>query len=296
MVAVLFLAARGPEALGAEVPAVPPVPNPFGRELYFAAEGEGGWLLKFDAQGRLAWSHATPMARDLRLLANGNLLFPYNEHYDSKKNDNASGVKEIDPAGRVVFHFRTTGQVFSCDRTADGLTLVGAASQGRILFVDAAGQVVRAVTVANKPGHACMRHVRALAGGGCLVAEESAQAAREYDPSGRMVREWKVPFPAFCAERQANGHTLVSGRTGIVDFDADGKSVWRIEAKDFPTLGIRWCAGFQPLETGDILMCNAGGKVPLVRFARDGRVVWQSNVEPWALPMGHAVCIAKEKN
>jgi hypothetical protein len=278
-------------ACGVENPEVSQMPNPFGRELYFTSEGDGGWILRFDAAGRVVWSFATPMSRDLRVLPNGNLLFPYNENYDSKKHDNVSGVKEIDPTGRLVFQFQTTGQVFSCDRAADGLTLVGAASQGKILFVNLSGVVVRSFSVLNKPGHACMRHVRALPDGNCIVAEEIANAAREYDATGKMVRELKVPFPAFSTERGTNGHTLVSGRTGIVEFNAEGKIIWQLDAKDFPMLGIRWCAGFQSLENGDILLCNAGGKVPLIRFARDGRVVWQSNSDAWALPMGHGVCV-----
>jgi hypothetical protein len=280
-------------AVAAAAPVIPAMPNPPGRELYFTSEGDGGWILRFDAAGNVAWKYATPMSRDLRVLPNGNLLFPYNENYDSGKDDNLSGVREIDPSGHLVFHFQTTGQVFSCDRAADGLTLVGAASQGKILFVDAAGTVVRTVTVVNKPGHACMRHVRALAGGNCLVAEESANAVREYDTAGRMIREIKVPFPAFAAARLANGHTVVSGRTGMVDVDANGSTGWQIEARNFPALGIRWCAGFQVLDNGDILLCNAGGKVPLIRFTPDGKVAWQSNTEAWPLPMGHAARYVK---
>lgn len=274
-------------------PSLPPMPNPLGRELYFAAEGTGGGIMKLDASGKVVWQFASRMSRDVRILPGGNVLFPYNENYDSKKSDNASGVLEVDRKGDVVFSFRTTGQVFSCDRSADGLTLVGAASQGKILFVNSSAVVVRSVTVLNKPGHSCMRHVRALPDGACIVAEESANAAREYDATGKMVREFKVPFPAFSTERLANGHTLISGRTGIVECDAEGKIVWQIEARNFPNLGIRWCAGFQSLENGDILMCNAGGKIPLIRFTRDGRAAWQSNTEAWPLPMGHGVAVGK---
>ena len=43
-------------------------------------------------------------------------LFCYNRNYDSGKHDNPNGVMEVAPDKRVVFHFATTGQVWSCQR------------------------------------------------------------------------------------------------------------------------------------------------------------------------------------
>ncbi len=285
----LLAAGAASAAMPAETPAIPPMPNPPGFEFYFAAEGDGGGIFHFDATGGVRKICDAPMSRDVRLLPNGNLLFPYNKDYDSKKGDNTSGVKEADPSGKIVFHFQTTGQVFSCDRAADGTTLVGAASQGKILFVNPSGEFVRAISVSNKPGHSCMRHVRALPGGNFIVAEESASAVREYDAAGRIVHDWKIPFPPFSIERSTNGHTRVSGKTGLVELDANGKIVWQIESRNFPMIGIRWCAGFQSLEDGDVLVCNAGGRVPFIRLSRDGRVVWQSNSDAWPMPFGHGL-------
>ena len=54
------------------------------------------------------------MSRDIFRLPNGNILFSYNDGYNSGRQDNASGVKEVTPKGEVVFHFQTTGHVFSC--------------------------------------------------------------------------------------------------------------------------------------------------------------------------------------
>jgi len=101
------------------------------------------------------------------------------------KHDNPSGVMEVTPDKRVVFAFSTTGQVWSCQRMADGNTLVGAASQGKLLVVNPAAKVIKTIQVLNPPGHSCLRNARQIADGHFLVAEESAHAAREYSAAGK---------------------------------------------------------------------------------------------------------------
>jgi len=111
------------------------------RPPLYAAEG-AQQIIQYDAAGHVVWTHPASMSRDASRLPNGNTLFCYNEAYDSKRHDNPSGVREVTTDHRVVFDFRTTGQVWSCQRLADGSTLVAAASQGKLLVVDRAGTVV----------------------------------------------------------------------------------------------------------------------------------------------------------
>lgn len=261
------------------------------RALVFAAEGGGGWILRFGRDGAIQWAYPAPMSRDVWLLPGGNVLFAYNEQYKSSAHDNPSGVMEVTPDKKIVFQFKTTGQVWSCQRLPDGNTLVGAASQGKVLVVSPQGKIVREFKVKNAAGHSCMRHVRGLPNGNVLVAEESASAVREYDAQGRLVHDWPVPFTPFSMVRLAGGSTLVCGRTRMAELDADGKAAWSLDAKDYPDLGIRWFAGLQVLADGRIFVCNAGGKVGFVEFSRDGKVVWKSNEELIGLPIGHGICV-----
>lgn len=244
-------------------------------------------ILRFGPDGAVDWEYPAEMARDVWRLPDGNVLFPFNRNYGTVTN--IGGAMEVTPDRRVVFQFATAGQVFSCQRMADGDTLVAAASQGRLLIVRPDGVVRRSIAVLNKPGHACMRNARALPDGHFLVGEENAMAAREYDASGALVREFKVPFPAYSAVRLPDGGTLVCGRTGIRDFDRAGKVRWSLDAAELPNLGIRWFAGLQALPNGNLFVCNAGGRVPLFEIARDKRVVWQSNDAPSDLPFGHGI-------
>jgi hypothetical protein len=185
---------------------------------------------------------------------------------------------EVTPDKRVAWQFKTRGQVYSCQRMADGNTLVGATQQGKLLVVSPAGEVVKAFQIANAAaGHGSMRNVRALQGGGFLVAEESARAAREYDADGRLVREFKTPFPTYSAIRLPSGHTVTCGRTGIVEFDSEGRVVWELSEAEVPELGIRWFAGLQVLPNGNFFVCNAGGKVPFAEINRQKQIVWRSD-------------------
>ena len=249
----------------------------------YAAEGAKK-ILSYDRAGKVAWEYPAGMSRDVWRLPNGNVLFCYNDHYDSGKNDNPSGVMEVTSDKTIVFHFRTTGQVWSCQRLTNGNTLVGNASQGKLLIVDPLGAVVKTISLRNQPGHSCLRYARGLPNGNYLVAEESATAVREYDATGTLVREIRTKFPPFSAVRLANGNTVISGKLGIVEVDSAGKDVWQLNATDLPELGIRWFAGVQVLPGGNLFICNAGGTVPVFEINREKRVVWKC-MEP--LPLGH---------
>lgn len=261
--------------------------------IYYAAEGVGK-ILGYDANGRVNWEYPAEMSRDVWRLPNGNILFCYNRAYDSKKNDNPSGVLEVTPDKKVVFHFETTGQVWACQRLSNGETLIGAASQGKLFIVDAHGRITRTIALRNKPGHSCIRHARALESGNFLVAEESARTVREYDPAGKVVREIAPPFAPFSVERLPNGNTLVSGKDGIIEVDAVGKVVWQLAATEIPQLGVRWLAGFRVLPGGNLLVVNAGGKVPLFEVTRDAakKVVWSSAAYDVKIPAGHGIDLA----
>ena len=268
-------------------PTIASPPSPF----VYAAEGCGK-ILRFGADGRIDWEFPAQVARDVWVLPNGNVLFPYNDDYSSQRNDNPSGVMEVTPDKKVVFHFRTTGQVFSCQRMTDGNTLVGAASQGKLLVIDPRAKVVREIKVLNAPGHGCLRNVRQTAAGTFLTAEESAKAAREYASDGKLVREFKCAFPPYSVVRLTNDHTLVCGAQGMTEFDASGRALWSVTGKDYPEVGLRWFAGVQVLPDGGIFVCNAGGKVPFFVLGPDRRVRWlsatgSSSAAP--VPVGHGI-------
>jgi len=254
----------------------------------YAAEG-ARQIVEYGPDGKIAWDYPAEMSRDVWRLANGNTLFCFNRDYNSARHDNPSGVMEVTPDRKIAWQFATTGQVWSCQRLADGNTLVGAASQGKLLIVGPDGKVSREIRVLNKAGHSCLRNARQLPNGHFLVAEESARAAREYAPDGQLVREIKVSFAPFSVVRLANGCTVISGQKSMVEVDAAGQTIWTLEGSEIPEIGIRWFAGIQVLPGGNIFICNAGGKIPFLEVTRDKRVVWHSGPGDPPFPMGHGI-------
>jgi hypothetical protein len=234
-------------------------------------------IVRLDAEGKIVWEYPADTARDVWMLPNGNVLFPYS--ISNGVNRAETGAMEVTPDKKVVWKYATTGQVYSCQRMADGNTLIGATEQGKLLIVNPAGELVRSIEIKNsKAGHGSMRNVRELENGNVLVAEENAKAAREYDREGNLLREFKTPYPTFSAVRLPSGHTMTSGRTGITEFDKEGKVVWELKSEEVPTLGIRWFAGIQVLPNGNLFICNAGGKVPLFEITKEKKIVWMSEI------------------
>ncbi len=253
--------------------------------LLFAAEG-ARQILRYDNTGQVAWSVAAEMSRDAWQLPNGNILFCYNTNYDSHKNDNPGGVMEVTVEKRVVFHFKTTGQVWSCQRLADGNTLVGASSQGKLLIVTPKADIVREIRLISRGGHSCLRNARQISGGDFLVAEESARAVRRYSPVGKLVREIKLNFAPYSAVLLDGGNILACGQQTIVEVDENDAIVWSLEGRDLPELGVRWFAGIQVLPGGNVFICNAGGKVGFFEITRDRRIAWRSKD---GFPIGHGI-------
>ena len=258
------------------------------RRILFASEGAKKVMI-LGKDGGIEWEYQAEMSRDAWLLPNGNVLFCYNTAYQSENNDNPSGVMEVTTAKKIVFDFRTTGQVWSCQRLTDGNTLVGAASQGKLLIVSPAGKIVKEILLKSKGGHSCLRNARQTAAGTFLVAEESAHAVREYSADGTLIHELHVNFPPYSAVRLANGHTLACGLKSMVEFDQDGVVTWSLADTEIADMGIRWFAGIQVLSNGNIVVCNAGGKVPLFEVNRDKKIVWQWNHPTPALLLGHGI-------
>jgi hypothetical protein len=173
----------------------------------------------------------------------------------------------------------------------DGNTLVGAASQGRLLVVNPESKIVKTIPVRSPPGHSCMRNARQIENGHFLVAEESAHAAREYSAEGELVRDIKLSFAPFSVVRLENGNTVICGEQTMVVMDAADKIIWSVKGDELPELGIRWFAGIQVLPEGNFFVCNAGGKVPFLEISPDKQVVWRSPAG-MSIPVRRASCTA----
>jgi outer membrane protein assembly factor BamB len=238
------------------------------------ATGNGRVLL-LSPQGEVTWEHPAGNIHSARRLPNGNVLF-------------ADGnITEVTPDHRVVFSYKPENQkgggAYSCQRLANGNTVVGENASGRVVEVDKDGKVVFLLMTryTSQSDHHHMRMVRKLDNGNYLVCHSGDNLVREYRPDGSTAWEKKTRALAFDAERLANGHTLVSSLGQVTEYDKDGGTVWEFAATDIPGVTIQNMTGFQVLANGNLVIgCYAaytkdGQGTGMFEITRDKKLVWR---------------------
>jgi len=232
-------------------------------------------ILLLDHTGTILWQHQGQNCSDIWMLENGNIL-----HADNN-------VTEIDPrTNEIVWSYRPVqqkgGATFSCQRLANGRTVVGENSAGRIVEVDREGQVVFELKLPlMQPGsHNNLRMVRKLKNGHYLVCHKDKSLVREYTPRGEVVFEVKVSDVPFSAVRLDNGHTVVGHINRVTEFDGQGTEVWRFETSELPDLKLGMICGIHVQANGNIVMgfyraVQEQDGAGLLEITREKQIVWR---------------------
>lgn len=259
----------GASGLRAETPLI--IGSPSGRIL---TAGDNRVLI-LDPAGQVLWQQPAQLTHDVWMLANGNVIFA----------DGAT-VTEVTPEHKTVFQYKPAeqkgGGAFSCQRLANGRTLVGENSTGRVLELDDAGQIVFTLqTTPSKLGeHHNMRMARKLDNGNYLVCHSGLRQVKEYTPDGRVVWEVQVAGGvAFSALRTPKGTTLVTSLDQVTEYDAKGAKVWEFACRDLPELKLQNLTGMHLLANGNLVMgCyrayQDGAGCGLVEITREKKAVW----------------------
>jgi hypothetical protein len=237
-----------------------------------------GRVFMVSRAGKIEWEYdGATNCNDLWVLPGGNLLF-----------NTGHGVKEVTRDKKVVFDYESASEIYACQRLTNGNTFIGECNAGRLLEVDPAGKIVKAVYLlppGTDGGHAYMRNARRLDNGNYLVAHYGLKVVREYDPRGRMIREIPAPGGAHSAVRLPNGNTLIScadgpGGSKVFEVDPAGKTVWQVQSNELAGVSLKFMAGLERLPNGDTLMANwlghhQFGRAPdLIEVTPDKQVVW----------------------
>ncbi len=240
---------------------------------FACADYGGNKICLVDKDGQITWQYPAAGPMDVWILPNGNILFSH-----------VKGVKEVTRQKEVVWEYKTaeSNEVHACQPLPDALVMVAESGPMQIIEVDRQGQIVKRVPLKTEctNTHLQMRCARKLASGNYLVGQYQDGVVREYDATGRIVREIPQQM-AFSGIRLADGNTLIA--TGdahrVVEVDGDGKVVWEINENDLPDNPIRFVAGMQRLPSGNTLVCNWGGhghvgeQPQIFEVTRDKRVV-----------------------
>ena len=224
-------------------------------------------------------------ARDAFVLENGNVLVSI-----------ANTAKEITREGKVVWSYKLASEnkeLGTAVRLANGNTLVVERGvKPRILEVTKTGKI--AVEVPLKPetdnAHMQTRMARKLSNGNYLVPHLLAFKVNEYQPDGEIVHTINTDLDElggraaenwpFTAIRLENGRTLVNLTHGnkTVEFDANGKVVWKVTNEDVNGRFADPCGG-QRLASGNTVICSYAqkdaNKPKLFEVTPEKKVVWE---------------------
>ena len=223
--------------------------------------------------------------RDGFVLGNGNILVSV-----------GNVAKEITREGKLVWSYKLSKgnkELGTCMRLENGNTLVVERGvKPQLLEVDLKGSI--AVRVPLQPdtnnAHMQTRMARKLPNGNYIVPHLLAFAVKEYNPNGTVVRTIKTDLTELGGRKQRNwpftaihlkgGNLLVNLTNGnkTVEFDRNGKVVWRVDNSDVGERFADPCGG-QRLANGNTIICSYGqkkGDMPkLFEINRDKEVVWE---------------------
>jgi outer membrane lipoprotein-sorting protein len=264
--------------------------QPFGRQVSesgikhsFLVTGSMTAIL--DEESRVVWK-APGHSRDGWVLESGNVLVSHNDNV----------VREYTREGKVVWKYELSegnSELGTAVRLADGDTMVVERGvRPQIVEVGPKGEVRLRVPLQPDTDNAHMqtRMARKLANGNYLVPHLLGFAVKEYQPDGTVVRTIRTDLEElggrkaenwpFTAIRLANGNTLVNLTHGnkTVEFDAEGKVVWRVDNSHVEGRFADPCGG-QRLANGNTVICSYGQRDPakskVFEITRDKKVVWE---------------------
>ncbi|MDB5386707.1 MAG: hypothetical protein JWM11_2353 [Planctomycetaceae bacterium] len=258
----------------------PPAAKPVSHSFFIAGPSFTGII---DEDGNEAWDTGRPGARDGFVLANGNVLIAW-----------ANEVKEFTRTKNVLFHYAKSPEnqeIGTVERLKDGNTLITElGAKPRLMEVSPDGKVVVNVPLLPETSNSHMqtRMARKLASGNYLVPHLLAFQVKEYTPKGEVVHSFATDLPElggraaenwpFTAIRLENGNTLVTLTHGnkVVEFDAEGKVVWKVTNDDLPGKPLADPCGAQKLPNGNVIIASYGtsGPVKILEVSPDKKLVW----------------------
>ena len=236
-----------------------------------------------DENGNEAWDAGRAGARDGYILPNGNALVAWSDE-----------VLEITRDKTVVFRYSKSpinSEISTAQRLKNGRTLITElGSQPKLIEVDDKGvvQVEVALMPETDNAHMQTRMARKLENGNYLVPHLLAFQVKEYSPDGKVVRSFRTDLPElggretenwpFTAIRLPTANTLVNLTHGnkCVEFDAQGKVIWKMDNQSFPEKPFADPCGGQRLPNGNTVIASYGaqGGIKAFEVTRDGQMVW----------------------
>jgi hypothetical protein len=247
----------------------------YGPHAFLCSSHQYDKVFIFGEDGEVKWDYSVPHPQDVWMLPNGNILTTYSQ-----------GVREVTRDKKIVWEYTTQkpNEIPNCQPLPDGNTLIGIVGECRLIEVNRKGEIVHEVQLSTteKRPHEQFRMCRKTPEGTYLVPFMAEGAVREYDASGKVIREFPRKPSPVSALRLPDGNTVIGAGRSVTEYDKNNNVVWELNENDIPDINIAVIAGIQRLENGDTLVCNwntrdAGDKAGahIFEVTPDKRVVWQ---------------------
>jgi len=172
-------------------------------------------------------------------------------------------VKEIDPAGNVVWTYESRG--WGVEKLPGGNVLIASYLDKHIIEIDPRKDAAEN-PVWRYDGIAAMR-AKPLPGGNLLIADFRGRRVIELDPERKeIIWQHATPSECFDAERLPGGNTIFGCPNVVAEVTPEGRVVRRISIDGRLN-------GIHALPSGNILVANYG-KSQVVEYDTEGRIVW----------------------
>lgn len=237
-------------------------------------------LMEVSPEGKQEWKYPVGgLCVMFQPLANGHIVFA---HHDPS---GPTGAREIDPDRKTVWDYvAACPESLSCERIADGNTLVGEEGPCRVVNVDQKGAVVSTLnlTTHETAPHRQLRCFHRLENGHILACHEGDGTVREVDADGKVVWEYGGAKDVFEALRLSSGNTLIACGTDkrLIEATPDKKIAWELKSDEVPELNFAWITSLQVLKNGNYLIGNflrgqEGKGAHAFEVTRDKKIVWK---------------------
>lgn len=188
---------------------------------------------------------------------------------------------ELDANGKCVWRYKakdgTGGGVYSCQRLANGNTLIAENSTGTIFEQTPSGERINVIRVPLNKGnrHQTLRIVRRLPNGNTLVCRSGAATVEIYDTAQKLIWSQKVPTLAFAAIQDGEGNIYISSLGQVQKWSRDHQLLWELKASE-TGLPVKNMTGLHLLPNGNLIIgCYAYGKgVGAFEVTPEKKILW----------------------
>ena len=222
----------------------------FGRRVLVSDYG-GDKVAVIGADGEIEWQFPAVKPQDVWMLKNGNVLFSH-----------IRGAREVTMEKKVVWEYSSPegSEVHGCQPLPDGSVMVVECGSRRLVEVGRDGGIRReiAVPVKTKSVHDQMRGCRRTQDGRYLVSAKAERAVLELSAAGELLRAIKTPGDPHEVRELPGGNLLVACGEGeaLLEYDREGRVVWKLGTQEVPQNPLRLVSGFQRLPDGHTLVVN----------------------------------------